>query len=104
MLEERWVASGEEVDAAERPLVGDLEKLDIGDHEAHVPAGSGPDPGDLLKMLERIRAEEPDEPLWNGVKAMSAEAHGVHVSFEPGIDPALYDTGGSLAACLLYKH
>ena len=54
-------------------------------------------------MLEQIRAEEPDEPLWKGVKEMRAEAHGVRVTFEPGIDPALYDTGGSRAACLLYK-
>ena len=54
-------------------------------------------------MLERIRAEEPDEPLWKGVKAMTAETHGVRVSFEPGIDPPLYDTDGARAACLLYK-
>ena len=68
-----------------------------------MPAASGTDPGELLAMLEKIRAEEPDEPLWKGVKAMTAEAHGVRVDFEPGIDPVLYDTGGSRAACLLYK-
>ena len=68
-----------------------------------MPTGSGKDPGELLKMLERIRAEEPDEPLWKGVKAMTAETNGVHVSFEPGIDPPLYDTDGARAACLLYK-
>ena len=68
-----------------------------------MPAGSGKDPGELLAMLERIRAEEPDEPLWKGVKAMTAEAHGVRVTFEPGIDPPLYETDGSRAACLLYK-
>ena len=27
----------------------------------------------------------------------------MRVTFEPGIDPELYDTGGSRAACLLYK-
>ena len=54
-------------------------------------------------MLEQIRAEEPDEPLWKGVKDIRAEARGVRVTFEPGIDPELYDTGGSRAACLLYK-
>jgi oligopeptide/dipeptide ABC transporter ATP-binding protein len=103
ILEERWVAAGEEVYATERPLVGDLDKLDAGDHEAIVPTGSGKDPGDLLKMLERIRSEEPDEPMWKGVKAMTAETNGVRVSFEPGIDPPLYDTAGARAACLLYK-
>ena len=54
-------------------------------------------------MLEKIRGEEPDEPMWTGVKAMNAEAHGVRVTFEPGIDPPLYDTDGARAACLLYK-
>jgi peptide/nickel transport system ATP-binding protein len=103
ILEERWVEAGEEVYAAERPLVGDLDRLNIGDHEAIVPTGSGTDPGDLLKMLEKIRAEEPDEPLWKGVKSMTAETNGVRVSFEPGIDPVLYETGGAKAACLLYK-
>ena len=27
----------------------------------------------------------------------------MRVTFEPGIDPPLYDTGGAQAACLLYK-
>jgi peptide/nickel transport system ATP-binding protein len=103
ILEERWVEAGEETYANERPLVGDLDRLNTGDHEAIVPTGSGKDPGDLLKMLEKIRTEEPDEPLWKGVKAMTAETHGVRVTFEPGIDPPLYDTGGSRAACLLYR-
>jgi peptide/nickel transport system ATP-binding protein len=103
MLEERWVAMDEAAYAAERSLVDDLDKLDESEHEAFVPAGSGKDAGDLLKLLERIREEEPDEPLWKGVKEMRPEAHGVHVSFEPGIDPPLYETDGARAACLLYK-
>jgi peptide/nickel transport system ATP-binding protein len=103
ILEQRWVEAGEESYGAERPLVGDLDRLDTGDHDAFVPAGSGTDPGDLLALLERIRAEDPDEPLWKGVRDMRAEAHGVRVSFEPGIDPVLYETDASLAACLLYK-
>ena len=54
-------------------------------------------------MLEEIRAEDPDEPLWKGVKDIQAETHGVRVTFEPGIDPRLYETGGAQAACLLYR-
>ncbi len=101
MLEERWMHG--ETYEAERPLVGDLEKVNATEHDAFLPAGSGKDPGELLAMLEKIRAEEPDEPMWTGVKAMQAEAHGVRVTFEPGIDPPLYETGGAEAACLLYK-
>ena len=102
ILDERWVNAGEEAYTTERGLFGDLEKLEVG-HDALIPAGSGRDPGELVKMLEQIRAEEPDEPLWKGVKDLRAETHGVRVTFEPGIDPELYDTGGSQAACLLYR-
>jgi oligopeptide/dipeptide ABC transporter ATP-binding protein len=102
ILDERWTNAGEEAYTTERGLFGDLEKLEIG-HEAVVPAGSGRDPSELVKMLEQIRAEEPDEPLWRGVEEISAETHGVRVKFVPGIDPVLYETDGALAACLLYK-
>ena len=102
ILDERWTNAGEEAYTTERGLFGDLEKLEVG-HEAVVPAGSGRDPGELVKMLEQIRAEEPDEPLWKGVREITAETHGVRVKFEPGIDPELYETGGARAACLLYK-
>jgi oligopeptide/dipeptide ABC transporter ATP-binding protein len=104
ILEQRWLEAGEDVYATERPLVGDLDRLGEAEHEALIPAGSGKDPGDVLAMLEKMRADEPDEPLWKGVKTMTAETHGVRVTFEPGIDPPLYDTGGSQAACLLYKN
>jgi oligopeptide/dipeptide ABC transporter ATP-binding protein len=102
ILDERWTNAGEEAYTTERGLFGDLEKLEVG-HEAVVPAGSGRDPGELVKMLEEIRAEDPDEPLWKGVKDIQPETHGVRVTFEPGIDPELYDTDGSRVACLLYK-
>jgi len=100
ILEERWVLAGEEAYNRERPLVGDLSKLGMG-HEAFVPAGQ--DPGDLLALLERIRDEEPDEPLWKGVRELRVEGHGVHVDFHDGIDPELYETDAARAACLLYK-
>jgi peptide/nickel transport system ATP-binding protein len=103
ILEDRWVQGGEALYQSERPLVGDFEKVKATGDDAFLPAGSGKDPGDLLAMLERIRAEDPDEPMWTGVKAMNAEAHGVRVTFEPGIDPPLYETGGARAACLLYR-
>jgi len=103
ILEERWMSADEADYQAERSVVGDLEKLNEGEHDAFVPAGSGKDSGELLKLLERIREEEPEEPLWKGVKDMNAEAHGVRVTFHPDIDPPLYDTGGSQAACLLYR-
>jgi oligopeptide/dipeptide ABC transporter ATP-binding protein len=103
LLEERWVQAGEEAYASERPLVGDLDALDAGEEHALLPAGSGKDPGELLGLLERIRSEQPDEPFWRGVRELHAETHGVRVTFEPGVDPPLYDAGDTRAACLLYR-
>src|SRR3954454_838969 len=102
ILDDRWLNKGEDVYNAERPLVGDLDKLEIS-HDSYIPAGSGKDPGELLARLERIRDEEPDEPLWKGVEELRAETHGVRISFKEGIDPVLYETDGARAACLLYK-
>ena len=102
ILDERWMAADAETYNAERPLVGDLDKLELS-HESFIPTGSGKDPAELLGMLERIRDAEPDEPLWKGVNEMRAESGGVRVRFQDGIDPELYDTGGARAACLLYK-
>ena len=45
----------------------------------------------------------PPEGYWKGVREMQPESGGVRVSFHEGIDPVLYETGGSKAACLLYK-
>src|SRR3954462_9644161 len=64
ILEQRWVMAGEDSYQVERGSVGDLDKLSTAEHDAVVPAGSGKAPGQLLAMLETIRAEEPDEPLW----------------------------------------
>jgi peptide/nickel transport system ATP-binding protein len=99
LLEERWVSADQETYNAERPLVGDLEKLELS-HDSFIP---GKDPAALLAMLEKLRDDEPDEPLWKGVKEMRADSGGVRVRFEDGIDPVLYETGASRAACLLYK-
>ena len=54
-------------------------------------------------MLEQIRAEEPDEPLWKGVKEMRGRDARRARDVRARDRPELYDTGGSQAACLLYR-
>ena len=87
ILDERWTNAGEEAYTTERGLFGDLDKLEVG-HEAVVPAGSGRDPSELVKMLEEIRADEPDEPLWKGVKEITRRdprrARDVRARHRPG--------------------
>ena len=102
LLEQRWVQAREEVFESERALFGDLSALDAATHRVTVPAGEGGSPTDLLDLLQRIRDEQPDEPLWAGVQSMQAAHDGVEVEFRPGVDPGLLPAGRSQAACLLH--
>lgn len=103
VLEQRWVEAGDATYEVERSLVGDLDMLDAGGQRVLAPAGSGGSPEQLLDLLEAIRREHPDEPLWKGVRGMEAVEGGVQVDFFEGVDPELYDTGRTKAACLLYR-
>jgi peptide/nickel transport system ATP-binding protein len=55
-------------------------------------------------LLDAIKAEDPREPLWSGVREIRPEGDGVVVEFrEDYIDPPLYDVGAAKVACLLYR-
>jgi peptide/nickel transport system ATP-binding protein len=53
-------------------------------------------------MLSRIRSEDPDEPLWTGVKESRTVDQGVEVDLHEGEDPRLRRAGGVEVACHLY--
>jgi peptide/nickel transport system ATP-binding protein len=99
LLEEHWTRRDVETYEREQALVGDLDHLDTPGKTARI--GSGP-PGEVRALLERIRTENPDEPLWNGIAGISDDGNGVVVSFHEGEDPALRPAGGAEVACVLY--
>jgi oligopeptide/dipeptide ABC transporter ATP-binding protein len=100
VLEQHWLRAEPDVFTEERELTGDLDHLDDSTTDARL--GSGPRARAVAQLLERIRAENPDEPLWRGVDEVVPEADGVHVRFHPGVDPALRRAGGVEVACVLY--
>jgi hypothetical protein len=53
-------------------------------------------------LLDTIRREDPDEPLWNGVEAIEAEGSGVTVRFQEAGSPPLRRAGNVDVACVLY--
>ncbi len=99
LLEEHWTRREAEVYLRERDLVGNLEVFDKPARE--VTFGSG-DPEKARALVEEIRAERPDEPLWKGVEDVSVSGSGVTVRFAEGEDPALREAGGVDVACVLY--
>lgn len=99
LLEEHWTRNPESTYDAERDMVGDLDKLDKPELTARVGAK---DAAGTRALLDRIKAENPDEPFWKGVAALEEDGSGVRVEFEQPTDPALRRAGGVEVACVLY--
>ncbi|MDR7254408.1 peptide/nickel transport system ATP-binding protein [Nocardioides sp. BE266] len=99
VLEEHWLRQGGEVYAEESRVLGDLDVLD--EPSTSVVLGKG-DPAAATQLLARIRSENPDEPMWQGVTSIDQTSGGVAVEFHAGEDPALRRAGGVDVACVLY--
>ena len=69
---------------------------------ARVPAGRGRSGADVLEFLGRIRDDDRAEPLWSGVRSMSAAADHAIVEFREAVDPKLRPHRKIEVACHLY--
>jgi oligopeptide/dipeptide ABC transporter ATP-binding protein len=101
-VETRWTTLEEPEYAAERELIGDLDMLDVPSFEANLPAGRGHGGEDPARMLEAMRAEAPDDPIWKGVAATKVESNGVAVSFNAGTEPRRLEVDGVAIECHLH--
>jgi peptide/nickel transport system ATP-binding protein len=99
VLEEHWLRQGSDAYAEESRVVGDLDALD--EPATSVLLGKD-DPAAAMRILTRIRSENPDEPMWKGVASMDQTGGGVALTFHDGEDPALRQAGGVEVACVLY--
>ena len=98
LLEQHWTRREPGTFEAEQDLVGNLDALDTPSTTARL-AG---DPVQVGELLERIRSEDPDEPLWLGVDSIGDVGGQVQVDFRDGVDPPLRRAGGVDVACVLY--
>lgn len=101
VLEARWSAMEEKDHQAERALIGEIVAPEGDEATSRVPAANG-DGAALLKLLERIRAEDPAEPFWTGVKAMRAGGSHVEIDWHEAVAPQLHGLGPTAAACHLH--
>ncbi len=102
LLENRWTALGEKAYDDERPIIGDLDVLDVPGHTARLAAGSGRSGRDVADLLDRIHDESPEDPFWKGVVDRAVDEGGVTVTFHDGVDPVLAPSDRAEVACLLY--
>jgi oligopeptide/dipeptide ABC transporter ATP-binding protein len=104
LLERHWLSRPAADYHSERAVVGSLAGLETPSVVARLPTGDGRTGEDIGRLLDEIKAENPDEPIWTGVREVRTEAKAATVEFrEDFVDPPLYDTGGVDVACLLYR-
>ncbi len=98
LVEAHWMRADAAYDE-EQKVVGDLDPLDEPSTTASIGAGGS---GAVRAFLERMKSEDPAEPLWSGVTAIDDAEPGVTVHFEPAPGPALRRVGNVDVACILY--
>lgn len=102
-IEEHWTRRGPDAYAEQRGLLDDLSALQ--EPAKRVVLGDARTAPQAAQVLEDIRAERPDDPLWSGVQSTERTREGVEVVFRPGYDPLLRPSGRADAvevACVLY--
>jgi peptide/nickel transport system ATP-binding protein len=98
LVEEHWTRSDTAFDD-EQQILGGLEHLDAPSTTATLGSGGS---SAVRGILDRIKGEDPDEPLWSGVTSIEDTGPGVTVHFEKAGPPALRRAGGVDVACVLY--
>lgn len=99
LVETHWTRRTPEEFEVESRVLGSLDALDHRGSTAVLGADSASEAG---SVIERIRAEDPDEPLWRGVRDVRVASDGVRVEFRDGEDPRLRTDGAVQVACHLY--
>jgi peptide/nickel transport system ATP-binding protein len=98
LVEEHWLRDVASYDDEHR-VIGDLDQLDTPSTSATIGSGGS---AAVRSVLDGIKNEAPDEPLWKGVTSIDDGGSGVTVHFEPADSPRLRRAGGVEVACVLY--
>ncbi len=98
LVEAHWMRADAAYDE-EQKVLGDLDPLDEPSTTAAIGAGGS---AAVRAILDRVKAENPAEPLWSGVTAIDDSGPGVTVHFEPAPGPSLRRVGNVDVACILY--
>jgi oligopeptide/dipeptide ABC transporter ATP-binding protein len=102
ILESRWTQLDEEQFEAERAKVGDLDDLDEPSFDALLAAAPGRDAGEAMEVLEAMRADAPDDPLWKGIESIELADRGAAVTFRHGAEPRSLEVDGVQVECHLH--
>ena len=102
LLEARWTKMPEPEYRAEREVIANLDHLDEPAMRARLEAASGHTAADVAEIIERLRADAPEDPFWKGVAEIKEEDRAMAVHFHDGLDPRDVQEGPSRLQCHLY--
>jgi oligopeptide/dipeptide ABC transporter ATP-binding protein len=102
LLEARWTKMPEPEYRAEREVIASLEPLDSPATTTRLEPASGHTAAEVSGVIDRLRADSPEDPFWKGVAAIGAEDGGVTIRFHDGLDPRDVHAGPSRLQCHLY--
>jgi oligopeptide/dipeptide ABC transporter ATP-binding protein len=102
LLEARWARMPAQEYEAERAVVGDLAALGTPATHIRLPTRGGTQGSDLLAVLERLRADDPADPFWKGVRHLRAGDDHVEIEWNEPVEPRLVPAGRVQVECHLY--
>src|SRR5262249_18523005 len=101
LLEARWALEQEEEYEAEQALIENLGVLEQPRIEADLRARSRRG-SDVMELLESVRAGDPAEPFWRGVRNIEAVDERVEIRWHEPVDPRPVDVDGVKVECHLH--
>ncbi len=102
ILDARWAQLSEQQYAAEQAAIEDLGTLDQPSLHVRLAAAKDTSGSDVLRILDALRAEAPNEPFWRGTRRVAAVDGHVEVEFHDPIEPRLLPAGDVQVECHLY--
>ncbi len=98
LLETRWAREGHGSFESERTAFGDLSALDRSATTIRLPSAGA----DALQVLEAMRAEDPAEPFWTGVRVMREIGAALEIEWHDAQEPKLRPVGDVSVECHLF--
>jgi oligopeptide/dipeptide ABC transporter ATP-binding protein len=102
LLEARWTRMPEAEYRAEQDVIASLDPLDAPAMSARIEPASGHTAAEVSEIIERLRADAPEDPFWKGVAEIKVEDGAVTVRFHDGLEPRDVQDGESRLQCHLY--
>lgn len=102
MLETHWLKSGASTFDEERRQIANLDELEGTGRVVQLKPARGHTSAQLVELINEVQADTSEARFWQGVERIDDTGSELAVTFRPGEDPLLRESGGVEVACHLY--